>query len=409
VAVLAIALARELALDRDTIHRIGMGAMLHDVGKVRIPDDILNKPGRLTPEELAVMRGHAAIGREILLDTPGVPEMAVRIAAEHHERLDGSGYPLGLPGTAISLHGRMAAVVDVYDAMTADPVYRRGEPPTVVLRRMLEWGGTHLDAELTRHFIRCVGIYPVGSLVRLEGGRLAVVVAAGEAGPLRPLVKTVYDTRVGRFLTPRLLNLSADGEAERISGPEDPTRWGIRVEVHLQGLPGPQPRPGPAALRKNPTAMLCFARRVEIGAKMSERTLKPLSAKQAWQMIQDNPRAVLVDIRSSMEYLFVGHPRGAVHVPWIDEPEWTVNPHFVTDIRKLMLGGAACEEEGSCAPVILICRSGKRSKEAGKALLGADFREVYHVDEGFEGDLDENHHRSSLGGWRHHGLPWEQC
>jgi rhodanese-related sulfurtransferase len=137
--------------------------------------------------------------------------------------------------------------------------------------------------------------------------------------------------------------------------------------------------------------------------------IKGLTAREAYDLLQHDPRAVLVDIRSAMEYLFVGHPRGAVHVPWIDEPEWTVNPHFVTDIRKLMLGGAVCDLDEGCAPVILICRSGKRSKEAGRALLRAGMREVYHVDRGFEGDLDEHHHRSSLGGWRFEGLPWEQC
>lgn len=134
-----------------------------------------------------------------------------------------------------------------------------------------------------------------------------------------------------------------------------------------------------------------------------------LSPQQAWEMIQEDPKALLVDIRSSMEYLFVGHPRGAVHVPWIDEPDWTVNPNFATEIRKLLLGGAVCSAENPCAPVILICRSGKRSLEAGKTLLAAGMRRVYHVDEGFEGDLDAHHHRSSLGGWRFRGLPWEQC
>jgi rhodanese-related sulfurtransferase len=137
--------------------------------------------------------------------------------------------------------------------------------------------------------------------------------------------------------------------------------------------------------------------------------VQSLTPRQAYELRERDPRAVLVDIRSTMEYLFVGHPTGAVHVPWIDEPEWTVNPHFVTDIRKLLLGGAVCDEEEGCAPVILICRSGKRSKEAGKALLRAGFRHVYHVDKGFEGDLDESHHRSTVGGWRFESLPWEQC
>jgi rhodanese-related sulfurtransferase len=142
---------------------------------------------------------------------------------------------------------------------------------------------------------------------------------------------------------------------------------------------------------------------------MTETQPHGLTPQQAIQMLEDDPRAVLVDIRSSMEFLFVGHPKGAVHVPWIDEPEWTVNPDFVTDIRKLMLGGSVCTSDDGCAPVILICRSGKRSLEAGKALLEGGFTRVFHVGEGFEGDLDENHQRSKVGGWRFHGLPWEQC
>ena len=126
-------------------------------------------------------------------------------------------------------------------------------------------------------------------------------------------------------------------------------------------------------------------------------------------MIENDPRTVLVDIRSSMEYLFVGHPVGAVHVAWIDEPDWDVNPDFVREIRKLMLGGLATAGQQQTAPVILICRSGKRSKEAGELLVKEGLKNIYHVDEGFEGERDGDHHRSSVGGWRFHGLPWEQC
>jgi rhodanese-related sulfurtransferase len=135
--------------------------------------------------------------------------------------------------------------------------------------------------------------------------------------------------------------------------------------------------------------------------------LQSLSPAEAWKICQEDSRALLIDIRSSMEYLFVGHPVGAVHVPWIDEPEWVVNPNFVTDIRKLILGGVVDDE--SSVPIILICRSGKRSKEAGQLLLNADIHNVYHIDEGFEGELDNKHHRSTQGGWRYHNLPWEQC
>lgn len=126
-------------------------------------------------------------------------------------------------------------------------------------------------------------------------------------------------------------------------------------------------------------------------------------------MVQDNPRALLIDVRSSMEYLFVGHPVGAVHIPWIDEPDWEINEHFGVEIRKLILGGIHDNDTISSAPIILICRSGKRSLEAGRKLIEEGFAEIYNIDEGFEGELDEQHQRSTVGGWRFRGLPWEQC
>lgn len=142
---------------------------------------------------------------------------------------------------------------------------------------------------------------------------------------------------------------------------------------------------------------------------MSDNLPTSLTPQEAMQILQSQPQAVLVDIRSSMEFLFVGHPKGAVHIPWIDEPDWVVNPHFVTEIRKLLLGGISCERDTDCAPIILICRSGKRSLDAGKVLIQDGLKSVYHIDQGFEGELDANHHRSTTGGWRYHGLPWEQC
>jgi len=136
---------------------------------------------------------------------------------------------------------------------------------------------------------------------------------------------------------------------------------------------------------------------------MSDK-VKTLNPKEAYKLLQEHPNAVLIDVRSHMEYLFVGHPAGAIHIPWIDEPDWKLNPHFLTQVRQTMLGGAS-----GAAPVVLICRSGVRSLEAGKALIEAGVKDVYNVAEGFEGQLDEKHHRSSQGGWRFHGLPWEQC
>lgn len=138
------------------------------------------------------------------------------------------------------------------------------------------------------------------------------------------------------------------------------------------------------------------------------KELQSISPKKAWKICQENSRTLLIDVRSSMEFLFVGHPVGAIHIPWIDEPEWIINKDFVTDVRKLLLGGVV-EDDDSNVPIILICRSGKRSREAGLLLLSAGINNIYNIDEGFEGELDENHHRSTVGGWRFHNLPWEQC
>ena len=142
---------------------------------------------------------------------------------------------------------------------------------------------------------------------------------------------------------------------------------------------------------------------------MKKPELEHISPQQAWEMIQHESNVVFVDVRSGMEFLFIGHPVSAVNIPWIEEPDWEINPHFVRDIRKLILGGVICSEESQCAPIVLICRSGKRSAEAGQLLISAGFNRVYNINTGFEGDLDEHHHRSTSGGWRFDGLPWEQC
>ena len=137
--------------------------------------------------------------------------------------------------------------------------------------------------------------------------------------------------------------------------------------------------------------------------------IRSLTPQQAHKLLHDNPRALFIDVRSHMEHLFIGHPAGAINIPWIDEPDWKINPNFAREVRKLLLGGASHLSDVSNASVVLICRSGKRSLEAGEVLLRDGLTEVYNVLEGFEGDLDDHHHRSALGGWRFRGLPWEQC
>lgn len=142
---------------------------------------------------------------------------------------------------------------------------------------------------------------------------------------------------------------------------------------------------------------------------MTKNKVQTVSATAAYELINNDPKALLVDVRSNMEFLFIGHPVGSISIPWIDEPDWVINPNFAADIRKLILGGLEHNSGGHNVPIVLICRSGKRSLEAGKCLLDEGFHDVYNIEDGFEGELDDTHHRSTLAGWRYDGLPWSQC
>jgi rhodanese-related sulfurtransferase len=142
---------------------------------------------------------------------------------------------------------------------------------------------------------------------------------------------------------------------------------------------------------------------------MTKESMKHISALKAWEVLQEEPNIAFIDVRSDMEFLFIGHPTGSVNIPWIQEPDWIINPDFVRDVRKLILGGIIDTPEHHAVPVLLICRSGKRSAEAGHLLVENGFHRVYNIEDGFEGELNEKHHRSSLAGWRFDNLPWEQC
>lgn len=223
VGLFAMGFCNALGLPREETLQIGVGALLHDIGKVYTPEAILNKPGRLTPAEMAVMRRHVEHSGEIL-ERVGVSPLAYAVAARHHERLDGSGYPARLAAGALDQSVRLVAICDVYDAMTSARVYRPGLPPTEALRQLLSGAGTAFDDELVHRFIRFVGIYPPGTLVRLSDDRLAVVVGHGE-DLLRPRLRPLVARNPSCRLADELVLWS--GSSLRIAASEDPLRWGI--------------------------------------------------------------------------------------------------------------------------------------------------------------------------------------
>ena len=229
VCALMITLATQLGLDEATTREVGLAGLLHDLGKVAIEPDILDKPGKLTDAEFATVKEHAAIGHEMLLLADGVGPIALDVCLHHHEKMDGSGYPDRLSGDQISLHARMGAVCDVYDAITSNRPYKQGWCPAESLRKMAGWSDGHFDPVIFQAFVKRIGIYPVGTLVRLESGRLGVVLEqpAGKS-LLMPKVRTFFSTQSMAYIVPELLDLASPGMQDKIVAREDAHTWGLK-------------------------------------------------------------------------------------------------------------------------------------------------------------------------------------
>jgi len=240
VCTLMVALARTLDLPAQEVHEAGMAGLLHDMGKARIPLDVLNKPGRLTDAEFDMIKRHPDWGRTMLVSSEGVSELALDVCWHHHEKIDGSGYPKGLKGDQISLFAKMGAVCDVYDAVTSVRAYKHAWDPGEAVRQMAQWKG-HFDQRVFQAFVKTVGIYPVGTLVKLQSGRLGVVTEQNEASLLTPKVKLFFSTKSQQHITPELIDLASPGCQDKIVSVESPETLGFkdleRIWLDEVGLP----------------------------------------------------------------------------------------------------------------------------------------------------------------------------
>lgn len=225
VCGLMIALARQLNLAPDAVREAGAAGLLHDIGKMAVPSSILNKPGKLSDDEFVTVKQHPKAGHDLLMQAGGVGEIAMDVCLHHHEKMDGSGYPHRLKGEQISLYARMGAICDVYDAITSDRAYKPGWPPAESIKKMASWCDSHFDAQLFRAFVKSVGIYPAGTLVRLSSGRLGVVIEQSETSLLTPRVRVFFSTRSNTHLPPSVVDLGAPGERDEIVKSEDPAQW----------------------------------------------------------------------------------------------------------------------------------------------------------------------------------------
>jgi putative nucleotidyltransferase with HDIG domain len=231
VSILTMGQARSVGIEGALLREFGMAALMHDIGKVRTPLEILNKPDKLTDDEFAIMKRHVVDGAEILRATPDIPALAPVIAFEHHLRLDGTGYPHQVKRASLNLGTMMCSIADVYDAMRSQRAYQQAFPSDRILAVLKRSDGQQFDQNLVRRFVQLIGIYPVGNMVRLDTGEIAVVVTVYAPDPHRPQVKVVLD-RAGTHLDdPYLTNLwegdKEQGQPTSVVAPIDPATIGI--------------------------------------------------------------------------------------------------------------------------------------------------------------------------------------
>ena len=233
VSILTMGQARGLGVDGPLLREFGLAALMHDIGKVKTPTEILNKPDKLTDEEFTIMKRHVVDGAEILRGTPEIPPLAPVVAFEHHLRLDGTGYPHGVSRPNLNLATMLCGIADVYDAMRSQRKYQQAFPSERILAVLQRNDGTQFDQHLVRRFVQLLGIYPVGNLVKLNTGEVAIVLQVHAPDPYRPKVRVLFAADGGRYELPRDINLweaapeTHDDRASSVIAPLNPADYGI--------------------------------------------------------------------------------------------------------------------------------------------------------------------------------------
>lgn len=231
VCALMINFARQLQMPEAQVHEMGVAGLLHDVGKMAMPAEILNKSGRLTHDEFEQIKRHPVSGNELLLGSGNIPAVALDVALHHHEKVDGSGYPFGLEGTQISLAARMGAICDIYDALTSNRCYKAAWTPSEAITKMTSWTG-HLDPDLLFTFAQSVAIFPPGLLVRLRSNRLAVILPNGMRGS-RAMARTFFDARAKEALPVEDVMIAGGLNGDHVVSREEPSHWPFPNWAHM--------------------------------------------------------------------------------------------------------------------------------------------------------------------------------
>ena len=208
VCILSISFGRSLGLSKDELNVLGLGALLHDLGKMKVPLEVLNKPGKLTDAEFEIMRSHPGLGYELLKDDKNIPPESLDVVLAHHERLNGKGYPHGREDAMIPYLTRIVSIVDVYDAVTSDRVYHDGMSPHDALKNMYKWAPGNFDQDLIEAFIKTLGIYPIGSLVEFRTGHIGMVAKLNEHKKLKPVVMLLMNRNKEPYATRKMINLA---------------------------------------------------------------------------------------------------------------------------------------------------------------------------------------------------------